>query len=87
MYPLLHLSVWTGWMSNLVEQLEFFTIRGEKSLNNTITKVPGIEVGHYTNLEAATGCTVILCRQGAVGGVDVRGSAPETRNTDLLRPQ
>lgn len=55
-------------------------------MHNTITRVPGIEVGHYTDLEAATGCTVILCRQGAVGGVDVRGSAPETRNTDLLRP-
>jgi L-aminopeptidase/D-esterase-like protein len=55
-------------------------------LNNTITKVTGIEVGHYTDLDAATGCTVILCRQGAVGGVDVRGSAPETRNTDLMRP-
>ena len=51
-----------------------------------ITNVPGIEVGHYTDAEHATGCTVILCRQGAVGGVDVRGSAPGTRETDLLRP-
>jgi L-aminopeptidase/D-esterase-like protein len=55
-------------------------------MNNTITKVAGIEVGHWTDLEAATGCTVILCRQGAVGGVDVRGSAPGTRETDFLRP-
>ena len=55
-------------------------------MNHTITAVPGLEVGHYTDSDAATGCTVILCRQGAVGGVDVRGSAPETRNTDLLRP-
>ena len=51
-----------------------------------ITSVQGIEVGHYTDLEHATGSTVILCRGGAVGGVDVRGSAPGTRETDLLRP-
>jgi L-aminopeptidase/D-esterase-like protein len=51
-----------------------------------ITDVPGIQVGHYTDLEHATGCTVILCGEGAVGGVDVRGGAPGTRETDLLRP-
>lgn len=51
-----------------------------------ITDVPGIRVGHYTNAEAATGCTVVLCEDGAVGGVDVRGSSPGTRETDLLRP-
>ena len=51
-----------------------------------ITAVAGIEVGHYTDLEAATGCSVVLCGSGAVGGVDVRGSAPGTRETDLLRP-
>ena len=55
-------------------------------MHNAITDVEGIEVGHWTDLEAATGCTVILCRQGAVGGADVRGSAPGTRETDLLRP-
>ena len=55
-------------------------------MHNAITDVPGILVGHATNLEAATGCTVVLCPQGAVGGVDVRGSAPGTRETDLLRP-
>ena len=53
---------------------------------NAITDVPGIRVGHWTNLEAATGCTVILCTDGAVGGVDVRGGAPGTRETDLLDP-
>jgi L-aminopeptidase/D-esterase-like protein len=53
---------------------------------NAITDVPGIKVGHYTDREAATGCTVILCETGAVAGVDVRGSAPGTRETDLLRP-
>ncbi len=51
-----------------------------------LTDVPGLRVGHYTDLEAATGCTVVLCEAGAVGGVDVRGSAPGTRETDLLRP-
>jgi len=55
-------------------------------VHKTITDVEGIEVGHYTDLEAVTGCTVVICRQGAVGGVDVRGSAPGTRETDLLRP-
>ncbi len=44
-----------------------------------ITAVPGIEVGHATDLAGLTGCTVVLCRAGAVGGVDVRGSAPGTR--------
>lgn len=55
-------------------------------MHNAITDVPGIKVGHYTNKEGATGCTVILCEEGAVAGVDVRGSAPGTRETDPLRP-
>ncbi|HSG41834.1 MAG TPA: P1 family peptidase, partial [Anaerolineales bacterium] len=54
--------------------------------NNAITDVRGIEVGHAQNNEALTGCTVILCRKGAVAGVDVRGGAPGTRETDLLNP-
>ncbi len=54
--------------------------------NNAITDIPGIEVGQAQDDEALTGCTVILCRRGAVGGVDVRGSAPGTRETDLLNP-
>ena len=54
-------------------------------MHNAITDVPGVRVGHATNLDAATGCTVVLCEEGAVGGVDVRGSAPGTRETDLLR--
>ncbi len=53
---------------------------------NAITDIPGIEVGQAQDEEALTGCTVILCRKGAVGGVDVRGSAPGTRETDLLDP-
>ncbi len=55
-------------------------------MNGTLTDVPGLKVGHWTNLEAVTGCTVTLCPQGAVAGVDVRGSAPGTRETDLLDP-
>ena len=55
-------------------------------MNNTITAVKGLEAGHYTDRAHATGCTVIICRQGAVGGVDVRGGSPGTRETDLLRP-
>ena len=55
-------------------------------LNDTITAVLGIEAGHYTDRGNATGCTVVLCRGGAVGGVDVRGGSPGTRETDLLRP-
>lgn len=54
--------------------------------NDTITAVPGIKVGHETDETALTGCTVILCEAGAVGGVDQRGGAPGTRETDLLRP-
>ena len=51
-----------------------------------ITGVQGINVGHYTDRSAATGCTIVMCEDGAVGGVSVRGSAPGTRETDLLRP-
>ncbi len=51
-----------------------------------ITDIPGIDVGHAQNPEGGTGCTVVLCKKGAVAGVDVRGSAPGTRETDLLRP-
>ena len=58
-----------------------------KTWHNAITDVPGIRVGHATNREAMTGCTVVLCPpEGAVGGVDQRGGAPGTRETDLLRP-
>jgi len=54
--------------------------------NTTLTAVPNFRVGQVTNLDAATGCTVILCPRGTVGGVDVRGGAPGTRETDLLQP-
>lgn len=55
-------------------------------MHNALTDIPGIQVGHWTDRDAATGCTVILCPQGAVAGVDVRGGAPGTRETDLLDP-
>jgi L-aminopeptidase/D-esterase-like protein len=51
-----------------------------------ITDVPGIRVGHATNAAAATGCTVVLPPPGTVGSGEVRGGAPGTRETDLLRP-
>ncbi|PJF42608.1 MAG: peptidase S58 [Phototrophicales bacterium] len=54
--------------------------------NQTITAIQGIKVGHAHNLNAGTGCTVILCPPNTVGGVDQRGGAPGTRETDLLRP-
>ncbi len=54
--------------------------------HDAITDVRGIRVGHWTSRRWATGCTVVICAAGAVGGVDVRGSAPGTRETDLLRP-
>lgn len=53
---------------------------------HTLVDVPGLRVGHATDAEGGTGCTVILATEGAVAGVDVRGSAPGTRETDLLRP-
>ncbi|MFN2168810.1 MAG: P1 family peptidase, partial [Anaerolineae bacterium] len=55
-------------------------------LQNAITDVAGIRVGHAQDMDAFTGCTAILCEDGAVGGVDVRGGAPGSRETDLLRP-
>lgn len=54
--------------------------------NNTLTAVSGIKVGHYTLTQRPTGCTVILVEAGATAGVDVRGAAPATRETDVLRP-
>ncbi|MCS7218252.1 MAG: P1 family peptidase [Thermus sp.] len=47
----------------------------------------GLLVGHFTDLEARTGCTVVLAEEGAIGAVDVRGAAPGTRETDLLAPE
>jgi len=51
-----------------------------------ITDIAGLQVGHFTDPRRPTGCTVLLCPDGAVAGVDVRGAAPGTRETDLLHP-
>lgn len=50
------------------------------------TNIEGIKVGHAQNFDAATGCTVVICEEGAVAGVDVRGGSPSTRETDALNP-
>lgn len=61
---------------------------GRTGPNNNLTDIPGLSVGHFTDQEAACGVTVILCPpRGAVAAVEVRGSAPGTRETALLRPQ
>jgi L-aminopeptidase/D-esterase-like protein len=54
--------------------------------NRGLTAVPGLKVGHHTLTERPTGCTVVIAEKGATAGVDVRGSAPGTRDTDLLAP-
>jgi L-aminopeptidase/D-esterase-like protein len=54
--------------------------------NNSLTDVEGLLVGHYTDVDAVCGVTAVICPEGAVAGVDVRGSAPGTRETDLLQP-
>jgi len=70
----------------LVDRTSVLTPQSSGARNHTLTAVTGIKVGHHTLSERPTGCTVILAEQGAVGGVDVRGSAPGTRETDLLNP-
>jgi len=57
-----------------------------RTLGGAVTDVPGVRVGHFTDSRRPTGCTVVLTEQGAVAGVDVRGAAPGTRETDLLDP-
>src|SRR4029450_4878554 len=59
---------------------------GAAEINETLTAVPGIKVGHFTLAERPTGCTVILVDGDAVGGVSQQGGAPGTRETDLLNP-
>lgn len=55
-------------------------------MKTSITNIKGLLVGHAENSEALTGCTVVICENGAVGGISQRGGAPGTRETDLLRP-
>ncbi len=64
----------------------FAEAANEQAADGYITDVEGIRVGHFTDTRRPTGCTVILYERGAVAGVDVRGSAPGTRETDLLKP-
>jgi L-aminopeptidase/D-esterase-like protein len=52
----------------------------------SITDIAGLKVGHHTDARRPTGCTVVLCESGVACGVDVRGAAPGTRETDLLAP-
>ncbi len=60
--------------------------QAQPGMNSPLTAVPGIKVGHYTLTARPTGCTVILAEAGATAGVDVRGAAPATRETDVLNP-
>lgn len=62
------------------------SVARSQGVNATLTAVPGIKVGHHTLAERPTGCTVVLVEAGATAGVDVRGAAPATRETDLLSP-
>lgn len=55
-------------------------------VNESLTAIPGIRVGHVTDREGCTGCTVVLCPPDTIAGVDQRGGGPGTRETDLLRP-
>ena len=64
----------------------FSTIEDLLAHEGHIGRVRGISVGHFSDSRRPTGCTAVLCPQGAVGGVDVRGAAPGTRETDLLHP-
>ena len=57
------------------------------NFGNSIADVNGIKVGHWTDEIASTGCTVVICPSGTIGGVDVRGAAPGTRETDLLKSE
>jgi L-aminopeptidase/D-esterase-like protein len=63
-----------------------FPLISPSAPSGCICDVGGVKVGHYTDLRRPTGCTVILTEEGATAGVDVRGSAPGTRETDLLNP-
>lgn len=73
----------------LIQIMPFQLACAEESgvVNDTITAIPGVRVGHYTDSENLKGCTVIrFTADGAVAAVDVRGAAPGTRETDLLAP-
>ena len=79
-YNIAIMKVWMCALAMIAAQV------GRPAVNRTLTAVPGIKVGHYTLAERPTGCTVVLIESGATAGVDVRGAAPATRDTDLLNP-
>ena len=64
----------------------FFSMRSSVDFGGGLTDVEGIKVGHFTDPRRPTGCTVVLCEKGAVAGVDTRGGAPGTAQTDILNP-
>src|SRR5690242_3639606 len=72
--------------SSFVFRLSSFVLMMRRPMSPTIAAVPGVQVGHAQDATALTGCTVVLTTDGAVGGVDVRGGGPGTRETDLLNP-
>jgi len=74
-----------AWAAALIA-VAGFSVGASWADEKTLTAVSGLEVGHHTLTERPTGCTVVLARKGAVAGVDVRGGAPGTRETDLLDP-
>ena len=86
----------TRWLSILWFLINLSVIDGgtnfspsllkNRSVRGSITDIKNILIGHSSRSERPTGCTVILCNTTCVGGVDVRGSAPGTRETDLLDP-
>jgi len=77
-----------GWVIALVAPtlLACSGAQGAAMTNHTLTSVDGLKVGHFTLDKAPTGCTVILAEAGATAGVDVRGAAPASVETDLLDP-
>ncbi len=64
-----------------------FSLQGSDLMKETsLEAISNVYIGHAHDLEGATGCSVVICPEGAVTGVDVRGGAPGTRETDLLDP-
>ena len=76
LWPAVVIAAMAAWLQPAATQ----------SRNLTLTAVPGVKVGHHTITERPTGCTVILLEAGATAGVDVRGAAPASAETDLLKP-
>src|SRR5262245_27513940 len=83
---LLYGSTGIACLSALLLSFESPMLAAPPPDSGCLTDVEGIKVGHYTETRRPTGCTVILTEGGAVAGVDVRGSAPGTHETDLLSP-